>query len=100
MTSLLTQNPTTPTTSEYPNDRLPSEQVVVEYALRGYRGPTVLISQERYFGSKQADRFIYEHQHTMRERGWPVAETFVLQDCQTLTNLADCSDAVRVIPAY
>lgn len=96
MTSLL-MSPTSQT-SEYPNDRLPSEQVIPVFALRGYRGPELLVSMNRYFSATQADRFVYEHQHNMRARGWPVSEVFVEQDCVSIVEMASWSDAVRVLP--
>lgn len=90
----------TPLSDEYPNDRLPSEQVVPTFWLRGYRGPETLVATQKYFKAKPLERFIWEHNKDMARRGWPVSAVYVEQDLVTLQEIAEASDAVIVRPAY
>jgi hypothetical protein len=85
----------------YPNDRLPSEQVIGGFSLRGYRGPTVLVSSRRYFsGTTKLEGLTRNHAADMARRGWPVSRDYVEKDIRELEELAEQCDAVRVVPAY
>jgi hypothetical protein len=89
---------TEPPSDEYPNDRLPSEQVIGHYALRGYRGPEALVSSRKYFDSLRIDGFVQRHEADMRARKWPVSKQYVERDVLQLEQLAEECDAVRVVP--
>lgn len=85
----------------YPNDRLPSEQAIGQFSLRGYRGPTLLVSSRRYFsGTVKLADLVRNHAHDMANRKWPVAREFVEKDLLELEQLSDQCDAVKVVPAY
>jgi hypothetical protein len=86
-----------PSDSEYPNDRLPSEQVIAQFPLKGYRGPPIHISANKYFDAKQSDVFIYEHGLEMTRTG-RVPKYLVDADVVTLEALVESSDAVLVLP--
>jgi len=85
----------------YPNDRLPSEQVIGNFALRGYRGQALLVSSRRYFpGTTKLDGLTRNHATDMARRGWPVSREYVEKDIRDLEELAEQCDAVKVVPAY
>lgn len=90
-----------PSDDEPPNDRLPSEQVIGHYALRGYRGPEVLVASKRYFaGTVKLELFVKNHAAEMARVGWRVPKDTVLRDVLALEELAEQCDAVQVVPAY
>jgi hypothetical protein len=89
-----------PSDDLYPNDRLPSEQVVPTFALRGYRGPPVRVATTKYFEAKRLDGFIDRYTADMASRGWPFAKSLVERDVIRLEDLASASDAVLVIPSW
>jgi hypothetical protein len=95
--SLLTKPPSDE--DFYPNDRLPSEQVIGDFPLRGYTGPTVLVAKSRYFSAKNVGGFIDRHVAEMVERRYPVSKQYVEADILALEQLAENCDAVRVRPA-
>ncbi len=77
---------------------MPSEQIIGEFALRGYRGAPVFVSAAKYFNSTKLSSFTDHHVRDMAKSGWPVAKRFVEQDVLALEQLAEQCDAVRVIP--
>ena len=83
------------------DDRLPSEYSIGSYALRGYRGPAILIATRKCLGAKRADGFIQRHAAEMKAEGFRrVSRDLVERDCKALEDLANTHDAVEIAPAY
>lgn len=98
---MLKRPPTSDT--EYPNDRLPSEQVIGFYALRGYRHPQgrdVLVCAAPYFDAVPVEKFLTWHAQDLARRGHPVPKDMANHDVQAIRELAEQCDAVRIVPAY
>ena len=95
-----------PTDDIYPNDRLPSEQIVPTFALRGFRGSPpkyagepVMIAASPYFKAEPLDAFIQWHGAEML-RTKRIARELVIKDLQRLEDVAHSSDAVLVVPSW
>lgn len=87
--------------SEPDDDRLPSEQHIEHYALRGYRGPEMLVSARPFKGAFRLDGFLDTHVKSLKDDGFRrVSKDFAERDLLALTDLAERADAVRVVPAY
>lgn len=83
------------------DDRLPSEYLIAEYALRGYRGAPTLVSERKFLNAVPRDVFCGRHVVNMKEQKFSaVSESFVEQDCQTIEALSQSNDAVRIVPAH
>jgi hypothetical protein len=77
---------------------MPSEQVIGFYALRGYRGPPVMVSAEPYFDALRLSAFLKQHARDMVARPSAVSRDLVELDVDRLEQLANSCDAVRVFP--
>lgn len=87
--------------SEPSDDRLPSEQAIDHYALRGYRGPEVLVAARPFKGAIKLDGFVADHVKRIHDAGYrTVAKEYAERDVLALLELCERSDAVRVVPAF
>ncbi len=82
-----------------PDDRLPSEYVVAHYALRGYRGPAVLVAA-RPSGLKTLRCSAFLKQHAREVDTGRYSSEFVERDILNSEQLAEQADAVEIVPAY
>lgn len=83
-----------------PDDRLPSEHLIGLYALRGYRGPEVLVSSQPYPRAYPVADFLAKFAKTVTKDQLRFPASWAERDCEALQQMADCHDAVRVVPAY
>lgn len=86
-----------------PDDRLPSEHLIGFFALRGYRGPEVLVSSQPYPKAYPVTDFLERHVKAFRANRPPGArfdDRMLERDVLALEELSALHDAVRVVPAY
>jgi hypothetical protein len=82
-----------------PDDRLPSEHLIESFALRGYRGPPMLVSSRPYPKAVRLDGFLDRYVKDLAKRGWPMSKELAERDVFTLEGLCDIADAVHVVGA-
>lgn len=76
---------------------LPHRSELPSYALRGYSGPPVVISSERYPGAYRASGFVERHVAHMNSRPGLVAQRYVDRDVHNLLELVT-QTPVRILP--
>lgn len=81
-----------------PDDRLPSEQLIGLYALRGYRGPEALVSAQPFPRAYPVEDFLAKHAKGVAKSRLRFPEAWVERDCEALRQMAEAHDAVRVVP--
>jgi hypothetical protein len=82
------------------DDRLPSEHLIGFYALRGYRGDEVLVSARPYPRTVRVDAFLARHVKTVIRDKLRIPDELMERDALAIAELAEQSDAVRIVPAY
>ncbi len=87
-----------------PARQAPDEQPIIRYhdlplyALRGYRGPEVMIAQKPIERAYKADKFIAAHVADLEHRRLPIPRFLIERDIERIMNMVTTSIAVRIVP--
>jgi hypothetical protein len=87
-----------------PARHVPDEQPLVRYndlplyALRGYRGPEVLVAQKPLERAYKADKFLAAHVADLEYRRSPIPRLLIERDIERIMNMVTTSFAVRIVP--
>ena len=87
-----------------PARQVPDEQPIIRYhdlplyALRGYRGPEVMIAKAKVEGALRAKDFITHHVADLEHRRSPIPRFLIERDIERIMNMVTTSLAVRIVP--
>jgi hypothetical protein len=87
-----------------PARHVPDEQPLVRYndlpmyALRGYRGPEVMIAKSKVEGALRAKDFIQNYVADLEYRRSPIPKLLIERDIGRIMNMVTTSLAVRIVP--